>query len=56
MKAILTLMLISFLGCNASLVLIKADVKGDIKLQQQMDSLQLNKNEFKAPIRWKRKP
>ena len=54
MKAILVLMLISFLGCNASLVLIKGNVKGDVKLQQKMDSLQLEKNNFKAPERWKR--
>ena len=54
MKAILVLILISFLGCNASLILIKGDLKGDVKIQQKMDSLQIEKNGFKAPERWKR--
>ena len=54
MRAILIVILISFLGCNASLVLIKGDVKGDVRLQPKMDSLQLVKNGFKAPERWKK--
>ena len=54
MKVILIVILISFLGCNASLVLIKGGVKGDVRLQQKMDSLQLEKNGFNAPERWKK--
>ena len=54
MKAVLIVMLISFLGCNASLILVKGNVKGDVKIQQKMDSLQLEKNYFKTPEKWKK--
>lgn len=54
MKAILVLILISFLGCNASIAIIKTNVKGDVKIQNKMDSLQLEKNYFKAPEKWKK--
>ncbi len=51
MKIIILLILISFISCESSIIVIKGD-SNEIDLKQRMDSLQLQKNEFKPPLRW----
>lgn len=51
MKAIAIVAIISIVACNASIVVIKGD-NNDVRKQQKMDSVQLQKNDFKLPNRW----
>ena len=48
MKAIIILIAISLVACNTSIVVLKGD-SNEVHQKQKMDSIQLNKNEFKIP-------
>ncbi len=50
-KTIWILIMISLVSCNNNYTFIKGD-NNYINAKQRIDSIQLQKNEFKPPLRW----
>ena len=53
MKIITIIILISLVGCNASINIVKGN-NNDINARQRIDSLQLIKNNIQPPKKWMR--
>ena len=51
MKILILIILISLIGCNTSINVVKGD-NNHINARQKIDSIQLQKNEIKPPTRW----